>query len=237
MQRIGDWRDEVLIDQQMEEDYQGAVASGDVPTASALGGQIKARRARGERQAERTSAAIEAKRPRGPRKGEEAHLSRSLERIAKECAKWEKRKADLLRRVADNPDDGLFARLQDVDARLQNLAYEKAGICGRLEEIERHHQAVEASRRQEKERAERKKAEAERREKIAQLDKLTGETSAAWLVVTRNLAAIRRGAAEIQEPEGRWLQGILDASGARECMAPVAGLPSGSWAFPVPERR
>ena len=229
-----DWRAEVFEDERLEKDYHRALKDGDTGRAQALARQIGERQEHGRREGARTVARIESVKPRRPQKGEETRLNRSLERIGKETEKLTKRKATLLGEAADRPTEKLFSQLQGIDAILQRLNYEREGVEQRLNEISRY-QELEASRRkQEAESAARQKAEQERGEKIARLDALARETAKAWGVVTQNLATIRRTARELDLPEARWLNGILEQTGAVESIAPVCGLGSGAWVFPRP---
>jgi hypothetical protein len=229
-----DWRAELLEDERLESDYQRALKDGDTGRAQALARTIGERREHGRREGARTLAAITSRQPRPPAKGEEARLNRSLERIGRESAKREKRKAAVLAEAADNPSDAVFARLQALDRELQNLGYQKSGIHARLDEIERHHQAVEAARRQQEESAQRQKAERERGRKVERLNALAKETGAEWKKIVASLSTIKRLAQELDESPDRWLQSILEAAGGVETIAPVSGIGPGAWLFPNP---
>jgi hypothetical protein len=230
-----DWRAEVFEDERLESDYQRALKDGDTGRAQALAREISGRREDGQREGARTLAAIRSRQPRPPSKGEEARLNRTLDRIGRETAKREKRKAALLAEAADNPSDAVFARLQALDGELQNQGYQKSGIVARLDEIQRHSQAVEAARRQERQSAARQKAEAERQRTVAALDKLSRETAEHWQIVVKNLAAIKAKARELDQAPDRWWGDILRASGGFEAPAPVGGLVN-PWVFPNPRQ-
>jgi hypothetical protein len=234
MEQANDWRNEVVIDGQLERSYQESLAAGDVRKARSVAGEIKARRASGERRAARTVAQIEAVRPRRPRAGEESKLAKRQQALGRRIAALEKKKSSVLAGLLDTPEAD-FQQAHAIDGDLSNAQYELQAVEERLSQIAAWHDAQAAEKRQREQFAARQKAEAERQRTVAALDKLAKETAEHWRAVVGNLASIKAKARQLDERPDRWLQSILEATGAVETLGPVAGLPAGCWLFPVPE--